>query len=74
MLGSMATVQLPERFQGIPLKGRIDAEQLKLYDKFRIEVPFLRIGMPAMRYFRVSAQLYNSLEEYDYLAEALERL
>jgi isopenicillin-N epimerase len=74
MLGSMATVRLPERFQSIPMKGRIDEEQLKLYDQFGIEVPFLRIGSPAERYFRVSAQLYNSMAEYEYLAAALENL
>jgi isopenicillin-N epimerase len=72
MLGSMATVRLPERFQGRPLNGRFEEEQVRLYREFGIEVPFLRIGNPAERYMRVSAQLYNSLEEYEFLADALE--
>jgi hypothetical protein len=38
---------------------------------FRIEVPFMRVGPPERRYFRVSAHIYNSLPEYEYLAEAL---
>lgn len=69
MLGAMATLPLPERFQGRPRKGKIDVEQLRLYDGFGIEVPFIRVN--ERRYFRISAQLYNSLAEYDYLAEAL---
>jgi isopenicillin-N epimerase len=71
MLGSMATLPLPARFQGRPKAGKIDPEQLRLYDEFGIEVPFFRIGRPENRYFRISAQLYNSLGDYERLAEAL---
>ena len=74
LFGAMATIPLPKRFQGRPKSGRIDAEQLRLYDQFRIEVPFFRIGRPERRYLRISAQLYNSLSEYLALAEALGRL
>ncbi|MGO8677497.1 MAG: aminotransferase class V-fold PLP-dependent enzyme [Limisphaerales bacterium] len=74
MLGAMATLPLPERFQGLPRNGKIDAEQLRLYDQFRIEVPFMRFGLPERRYFRFSAQLYNSLPEYAFLAGALDVL
>jgi isopenicillin-N epimerase len=71
LLGSMATVPLPERFQRIPASGKIDAEQLQLYDRFDVEVPFLRFGQPERRWLRVSAQLYNSPAEYEYLAQAI---
>jgi isopenicillin-N epimerase len=74
LLGSMATLPLPARFQGRPKAGRIDPEQSRLYDEFGIEVPFYRFGDPEKRYFRVSAQLYNSLGEYDYLGRALKSL
>lgn len=74
MLGAMATLPLPESFQGRPKRGKIDTEQLRLYDEFRIEVPFLRIGKPPRRYFRVCAQLYNSIADYERLATSLERL
>jgi isopenicillin-N epimerase len=74
MLGSMATIPLPARYQGRPKRGKIDEEQSRLYDKFRIEVPFFRIGAPEKRCFRISAQVYNSLAEYEYLAAALESL
>jgi isopenicillin-N epimerase len=71
LLGSMATLPLPPRFQGRPKTGKIDSEQSCLYDQFGIEVPFFRLGSPERRYFRISAQLYNSLAEYQYLARAL---
>jgi len=74
MLGSMVTLPLPERFQCVPASNKIDAEQLRLYDKFGIEVPFYRFGSPERRWFRVSAQIYNTLEEYEYLAEALQAI
>ncbi len=71
MLGSMATLPLPDRFQGVPRSEKIDLEQQRLYDRFRIEVPFVRMGRPERRYFRISAHLYNALPEYQHLAEAL---
>ena len=74
MLGSMATLPLPERFQGAPRSGRIDREQLQLYDRFGIEVPFVRIGRPERRYFRISAHIHNSLAEYEYLSQAMSAL
>jgi isopenicillin-N epimerase len=74
MLGSMATVRLPERFQSRPLNGRFEEEQVRLYRDYGIEVPFLRIGMTAERFIRVSAQVYNTIEEYGYLSEALGRV
>jgi len=74
MLGSMATIRLPDKYQDVPVKGRIDDEQLRLYDEFGIEVPFFRIGTAAVRYFRVSVQLYNTVEEYEYLADALRQI
>ena len=74
MLGAMATLPLPERFQAVPRSGKIDVEQQRLYDRFRIEVPLMRFGRPERRYFRISAHIYNSLPEYKLLAEALSAL
>ncbi len=69
MLGAMATIPLPKHFQGARRRsGKIDAEQLRLYDEFGIEVPFNRVGRA--RYFRISAQVYNSLADYEHLADA----
>jgi isopenicillin-N epimerase len=74
LLGSMATIPLPKRFQRKPKRSKIDPEQLRLYDDFGIEVPFFRIGRAQLRCFRISAQLYNTIDEYEYLGEALARI
>jgi isopenicillin-N epimerase len=71
LLGSLATLPLPEKLQRVPASGKIDREQLRLYDEFRIEVPLMRFGTPERRWFRISAQLYNAPAEYEYLAAAL---
>jgi isopenicillin-N epimerase len=71
LLGSMVTIPLPQRFQPRPAAGKIDSEQLELYDRFGIEVPFMRFGKPERRWLRLSAQLYNSTAEYARLADAL---
>ncbi len=71
LLGAMATIPLPAALQNAPASGKIDREQLELYDRFGIEVPFTRFGEPERRWFRVSAQVYNTAADYDYLASAL---
>ncbi len=70
-LGSLATIPLPERFQTRPASGKIDAEQLALYDRHGIEVPWFRFGRPERRWLRLSAQIYNSPADYEFLADAL---
>ena len=74
LLGSLATIPLPDRFQNRLPSGKIDAEQLALYDRCGIEVPLFRFGKPERRWLRVSAQIYNSPADYEFLAEALETL
>lgn len=69
MLGSMATLPLPERFQQVAFAGPVAPEQLRLYHEFRLEVPFVRCN--GIRGFRVSAHLHNRIEEYRYLAECI---
>ncbi len=74
LLGSLATIPLPDRFQARLPSGKIDAEQLALYDRYGIEVPLFRFGKPERRWLRVSAQIYNSPADYEFLADALETL
>jgi isopenicillin-N epimerase len=74
MLGSMATISLPQRFQQRKASGKIDREQLALYDRFGIEVPLNRFGKVGQRWLRVSAQVYNSPADYEYLADTLQTL
>lgn len=71
MLGSLATIPLPADFPDEPRREKIDAEQAVLYDRYAIEVPFSRFGNPPRRWLRISAQIYNSMAEYEYLAAVL---
>lgn len=75
MIGSMATVVLPDSEGGEKRDafGR-DALQDQLYSEWAIEVPVIPWPSPPGRLLRISAQLYNSTAQYDYLAEALKAL
>jgi isopenicillin-N epimerase len=73
IIGSLAAVPLPEAtpdelpqppFYEHPLQDR-------LREKHRIEVPIIAWPAPPQRLLRVSAQLYNSLPQYELLAGAL---
>ena len=74
LLGSMATIPLPARFQGRPKEGKIEREQRRLYDQFGIELPWVRLGPQGKRHVRISAQIYNTPAQYDYLTAALLKL
>jgi isopenicillin-N epimerase len=75
MVGSMATVGLPE---GFPVEPQgplyLDPLQGRLFDMYRIEVPVTAWPRAPRRHVRVSAQLYNTHAEYQRLGEALEAL
>ena len=76
MLGSMATLPLPERFQdggttSRAVIARFDPLQSRLFEAHKIEVPLIRFGSPARRWFRVSAHAHNGLADYERLAAAL---
>jgi isopenicillin-N epimerase len=72
MLGSMAALPLPDgtALDASALYGG-DALQDLLLDKYAIEVPLMPWPHPPKRLLRVSAQLYNSIEDYERLAAAL---
>jgi isopenicillin-N epimerase len=71
MLGSLASVRLPDG------DGRertpLDSEPFQdlLLERFGIEVPIYWWGGGATRWLRVSAQLYNTPEQYAYLGECV---
>lgn len=69
MIGSMATLPLPERFQQVRQSSRIAPEALRLDEDFGIQVPIVTID--GLRCFRVSAHLHNHLDEYAFLAESI---
>lgn len=67
MLGSMAS--LPLAAQGGWVRGK-DPLKLALWEKFRIEVPVMYWN--ERRWLRISAQAYNGVDQYRYLASALQ--
>lgn len=75
MVGSMAVVTLPSGYPERPEPPLyLDPLHLRLFDEHRIEVPIVAWPKPPHRHVRVSAQLYNTPDEYVALAEALEVL
>jgi len=72
MLGSMAALPLPAaRGAPPPPVPGLDALQERLWERHRIEVPVMLWPAWPARLLRVSAQIYNSPEQYDTLAAAL---
>jgi isopenicillin-N epimerase len=43
----------------------------KLFKRYNIEVPVFLFPTAPQQWMRISAQLYNSMEQYDYLIECL---
>lgn len=76
LIGSLASVPIPDAKSSKPSKNPLylDPLQDELLDKFGIEVPVIPWPAPPKRLLRVSAQLYNSLPQYEKLAGALKRL
>ena len=71
MITCIATLRLPAGGAGgIPLHEP-DPLHKVLQEKYNIQVPVWSWHSPEGRYFRISAQLYNHIDEYHYLAEAL---
>lgn len=66
MLGSLAVIPLPD--------GNPQWLQDALLERYQIEVPIVPYPTPHSRLVRVSAQLYNRLEQYDFLATAIAEL
>lgn len=74
MIACIATLILPKggALNGIPLHEPDPLHEI-LQTKYGIQVPVWSWPSPEGRYIRISAQLYNSEEEYRYLAHALKQ-
>ncbi|MBS0195819.1 MAG: aminotransferase class V-fold PLP-dependent enzyme [Planctomycetes bacterium] len=77
MVGSICTMILPshdearrQRLAQRPSRYH-DAIQDAILKKHRIQVPFWGLAAKPERFLRISAQLYNSLDQYKYLAAAV---
>jgi isopenicillin-N epimerase len=71
MIACISTIQLPG---GIPAREKMhepDPLHHILSEKYNIQVPVWSWPSPEGRYLRISAQLYNSVEQYELLADAL---
>jgi isopenicillin-N epimerase len=66
LIGSLAVLPLPST---LALKL-----QQTLWNQYFIEVPVFDWNQPPSQYIRISAQIYNYLEQYSYLAGTLETL
>lgn len=74
-VGAMAAVPLPDGEGDKPEGGFFpDPLQEALWERWKIEVPIVPWPRWPKRLVRVSAQAYNSLEDYDLLARALDEL
>jgi isopenicillin-N epimerase len=71
LIGAMATLRLPLRFQHLdqPVCEKL---QQRLYDEFKVEAPLILWDGHA--YVRVSCQIYNRPEDYERLGEAIEKI
>jgi isopenicillin-N epimerase len=75
MIGSLASVPLPDGDDG-PINELFPFDRLqdRLLQEWRIEVPVISWPARPKRLIRISAQLYNSAEQYDFLREALQTI
>jgi isopenicillin-N epimerase len=73
MIGSLASFPIPDEAGVQPPRSPLysDPDQDRLRLEHRIEVPIIPWPAPPKRLLRISAQLYNSLPQYERLAQAL---
>ena len=73
MIVGLAAVLLPG--SGVLTTSALEPDPLHtlLFEKYRIQVPVFGWPHHNKRYLRIASYLYNSLEEYEYLAEVLKK-
>ena len=71
MVSSMSSVEFPwnEDVGPAPIEG--DPIHNTLFDEYRIQVPVISWPNHNRKYLRISAQIYNSKEDYEYLSDSL---
>ncbi|MEY3867933.1 MAG: hypothetical protein RLZZ338_1824 [Cyanobacteriota bacterium] len=74
MVGAIAVLQLPDKESESVKKGGLCEIQNELWEKYQIEVPIMPWPDSNKRLLRISAQIYNDLSQYEYLADALSHL
>lgn len=71
MVGSLAAVPIPEATEPPVGPFNFDPLQDELFSRWNIEVPVITWLPGPGRVIRVSAQLYNSIEQVEYLADVV---
>jgi isopenicillin-N epimerase len=71
MVSALAAVEMPEDGEVGAMSLEGDPFHNFLLDEYSIQVPVMPWRHHGVRYIRISAQLYNHVDEYRYLAEAL---
>jgi isopenicillin-N epimerase len=73
MIVGLAAVLLPG--SGVLTNSALEPDPFHtlLFEKYRIQVPVFGWPHHNKRYLRIASYLYNSLEEYEYLAEVLKK-
>lgn len=67
MLGALQTLPLPARIEGTAANAA--AWNARLWDEQKIEIPFIPFG--GRLWIRTSAQIFNTLSDYERLADVL---
>lgn len=71
MLGSIVNIPLWDDIVPNTTFNYYTKVKLELYNNYRIEVPCVLFPKAPTQYIRISAQLYNTMEQYEYLADCL---
>lgn len=73
MIGSISTMILPASMGPTPPAATKyhDATQDVILQRFGVQAPLWGIPTSPRRFMRISAQVYNSIEQYEYYAHAL---
>ena len=72
-IGSMVNIPMPEGEEGFPKFNETCPLKKVLFEKYKIEVPIFFFPSAPRQWLRISAQLYNSLEQYEYLGDCLHK-
>jgi isopenicillin-N epimerase len=74
MIGSLASIPMPDMNTDQIPHLYIDDIQNILFNEYKIEVPVMIWPNAPKRVIRISAQIYNSIEQYKILADALKAI
>jgi isopenicillin-N epimerase len=73
MIGSLASIPLPATAEPTITPHDLDPLHVRLMQEFSVEVPVMRWSSPQLRLLRISPQAYNTMAQYEYLADCLQQ-